>query len=83
MNIQVFDSGIVGDPDEGTQGNDLNLITQDMKAMRAVKRMNAKVRFPAAFSVAKQLQQYPKVGGNKIDLKLLCNAGSFVLYNIL
>jgi len=24
-----------------------------MKAMRAVKRMNAKVRFPAAFSVAK------------------------------
>lgn len=53
MNIQVFDSGIVGDPDEETQGNDLNLITQDMKAMRAVKRMNAKVRFPAAFSVAK------------------------------
>ena len=53
MNIQVFDSGIVGDPDEKTQGNDLNLITQDMKAMRAVKRMNAIVRFPAAFSVAK------------------------------
>lgn len=53
MNIQVFDSGIVGDPDEETQGNDLNLITQDMKAMRAVKRMNAIVRFPAAFSVAK------------------------------
>jgi hypothetical protein len=24
-----------------------------MKAMRAVKRMNAKVRFPEAFSVAK------------------------------
>ncbi|MFA5634107.1 MAG: phage major capsid protein [Candidatus Dojkabacteria bacterium] len=53
MSIQIFDSGIVGDPDEVTQGNDLNLITQDMKAMRAVKRMNAKVRFPAAFSVAK------------------------------
>lgn len=53
MNIQIFDSGIVGDPDEDTQGNDLNLITQDMKAMRAVKRINAKVRFPAAFSVAK------------------------------
>lgn len=53
MKIQVFDSGIVGDPDEDTQGDDLNLITQDMKAMRAVKRMNAKVRFPAAFSVAK------------------------------
>ena len=53
MNIQIFDSGIVGDPDEDPQGNDLNLITQDMKAMRAVKRMNAKVRFPAAFSVAK------------------------------
>lgn len=53
MNIQIFDSGIVGDPDEDTQGDDLNLITRDMKAMRAVKRMNAKVRFPAAFSVAK------------------------------
>lgn len=53
MNIQIFDSGIVGDPDEDPQGNDLNLITQDMKAMRAVKRINAKVRFPAAFSVAK------------------------------
>lgn len=53
MNIQIFDSGIVGDPDEDPQGDDLNLITRDMKAMRAVKRMNAKVRFPAAFAVAK------------------------------
>lgn len=53
MNIKIFDSGMVGDPAEETQGDDLNLITQDMKAMRAVKRMNAVVRFPGAFSVLK------------------------------
>ena len=51
--IKIFDTGMVGDPDEETQGNDLNLLTQDIQAMRAVKRMNAVVRFPAAFSVAK------------------------------
>ena len=51
MNIKVFDTGMVGDPDEDTQGDDLNLLTQDMQAMRAVKRFNAIVRFPAAFSV--------------------------------
>jgi HK97 family phage major capsid protein len=50
MNIKIFDSGLVGDPDEETQGNDLNLLTQDMQAMRAVKRLNAICRFPAAFS---------------------------------
>lgn len=51
LNIKIFDSGAVGDPDGDIDGNDLNLLTQDMQAMRAVKRFNAKVRFPAAFSV--------------------------------
>lgn len=54
MQIKIFDSGIVGDPDEEDQeANTLNLLTQDMQAMRAVKRMNARVRFPSAFSVAR------------------------------
>lgn len=53
LNIKIFDTGLVGDPDEETQGDDLNLLTQDMQAMRAVKRFNAIVRFPAAFSVLK------------------------------
>lgn len=53
IKIDIFNSGIVGDPDEETQGDDLNLITKDMKAMRAVKRFNAKVRFPKAFAVCK------------------------------
>jgi HK97 family phage major capsid protein len=53
LDIKIFDTGMVGDPDEETQGNDLNLLTQDMQAMRAVKRFNAIVRFPAAFSVGK------------------------------
>lgn len=54
MNIKMFDAGTVGDPDEEDQDtNTLNLLTQDMQAMRAVKRMNAIVRFPAAFSVLK------------------------------
>lgn len=52
LNIKIFDAGIVGDPDEVDQeANTLNLVTQDMQAMRAVKRFNAIVRFPAAFSV--------------------------------
>lgn len=52
MQIKIFDTGNVGDPDdEESEGNDFNLLTQDMQAMRAVKRMNAVVRFPAAFSV--------------------------------
>ena len=53
MVIKIFDTGMVGDADEETQGNDLNLLTQDIQAMRAVKRMNAVVRFATAFSVAK------------------------------
>lgn len=52
MNIKMFDAGVVGDPDEEDQDtNTLNLLTQDMQAMRAVKRMNAINRFPSAFSV--------------------------------
>lgn len=54
MDIIIRDTGTVGDPDEVDQSaNTLNLFTQDMQAMRAVKRMNAVCRFPAAFSVLK------------------------------
>lgn len=54
LNLKMFDTGIVGDPDEEDQeANTLNLLTQDMQALRAVKRMNSVVRFPAAFSVMK------------------------------
>lgn len=54
LNIKMFDTGLVGDPDEEDQEtNTLNLLTQDMQAMRAVKRMNAVVRFPSAFSILK------------------------------
>jgi HK97 family phage major capsid protein len=52
--IRIFDTGSVGDPDEEDQdANQINLLTQDAQAMRAVKRMNAVCRFPAAFSVLK------------------------------
>jgi HK97 family phage major capsid protein/HK97 family phage prohead protease len=50
MVIRIFDQGTVGDPDEESE---INLLTQDAQAMRAVQRMNAVVRFPAAYSVAK------------------------------
>jgi HK97 family phage major capsid protein/HK97 family phage prohead protease len=54
LNVKLFDSGIVGDPDEVDQeANTVNLLTQDAQAMRVVKRMNGIVRFPAAFSVLK------------------------------
>lgn len=53
MNIVIRDTGEVGDPDDNDQSDKLNLFTQDITAMRAVKRMNAVVRFPAAFSVLK------------------------------
>lgn len=54
LDIVIRDTGTVGDPDEEDQdANTINLFTQDVKAMRAVKRMNAVCRFPAAFSVAK------------------------------
>lgn len=54
MQMKVFDTGSVGDPDEEDQeSNQMNLLTQDMQALRVVKRMNAVVRFPAAFSVLK------------------------------
>lgn len=46
---EIFNTGTVTDPDD--ENADLNLLTQDMKAMRVVKRMNARVRHPAAFSV--------------------------------
>jgi HK97 family phage major capsid protein len=50
--LKIFDSGSVGDPDDEDQSDQINLLTQDAQALRAVKRMNAVVRFPAAFSVA-------------------------------
>lgn len=54
IQMKMFDAGTVGDPDEVDQdANTLNLLTQDIQALRAVKRMNAVVRFPAAFSVLK------------------------------
>lgn len=55
--MKMFDTGMVGDPDEDDQGDDLNLLTQDMTALRAVKRMNSVVRFPEAFSVLKTNDQ--------------------------
>lgn len=54
LRMKMFDTGIVGDPDEDDQeANTLNLLTQDMQALRTVYRMNAVVRFPEAFSVLK------------------------------
>lgn len=53
LNIKIFDSGSVGDPDDEDQSDQINLLTQDAQAMRCVKRMNAICRFPAAFSVLK------------------------------
>lgn len=53
LQIKIFDTGSVGDPDDEDQSDQINLLTQDVQAMRAVKRMNAVVRFPAAFSVLK------------------------------
>ena len=51
LSIKMFDTGNVTDPDD--EEDELNLLTQDIQAMRAVKRMNAIVRFPSAFSVIK------------------------------
>lgn len=55
LQIKIFDTGSVGDPDDADQddASDINLLTDDVQAMRAVKRMNAVVRFPEAFSVLK------------------------------
>ena len=53
IQMKVFDTGTVGGVGEDdTEGNEINLMTQDAQALRAVKRMNAVVRFPEAFSVA-------------------------------
>jgi HK97 family phage major capsid protein len=48
MTITMSNQGVVADPDGG---DDLNLFTQDLTAMRAVRRFNAKVKFAEAFSV--------------------------------
>jgi len=53
LSVKIFDTGLVGDPDDEDQSDQINLMTQDAQAMRVVKRMNAIVRFPAAFSVLK------------------------------
>jgi HK97 family phage major capsid protein len=53
VQMKVFDAGTVGGVGEDDDdGHAINLLTQDAQALRAVKRMNAVVRFPAAFSVA-------------------------------
>ena len=50
LQAKIFDTGSVADPDED-ETDELNLLTQDMQAMRVVKRMNAKTIFPAAYAV--------------------------------
>jgi HK97 family phage major capsid protein len=52
MQAKIFDTGLVADPDDSSDPYDqLNLLTQDMQALRVVKRMNAKTVFPRAYSV--------------------------------
>lgn len=53
LDVKIFDAGLVGDPADGDQSDQINLMTQDVQAMRVVKRMNAIVTHPAAFSVLK------------------------------
>lgn len=54
IQMKMFDTGIVGGVgEEDEDENTINLLTQDAQALRAVKRMNAVVRFPEAFSVLK------------------------------
>jgi HK97 family phage major capsid protein len=48
MQLKFFDAGVVGDPDDG---DDLNLITQDIQAVRARVRMNAVHKHANAYSV--------------------------------
>jgi len=48
MQMKFFDAGTVGDPDDG---DDLNLITQDIQAVRARVRMNAVHKHANAYSV--------------------------------
>lgn len=48
MKIEMSNSAVVLDPDGGA---DLNSWVQDLTSMRAVKRFNAKVKFPEAFTV--------------------------------
>jgi len=47
MRIDYFNAGTVEDAD----GNDLNLIQNDMACVRNIKRMNAKTVFPEGFAV--------------------------------
>lgn len=52
MVAKIFDTGTVADPDDNEDETaDMNLLTQDMQAMRVVKRMNAKTTIPAAYAV--------------------------------
>jgi HK97 family phage major capsid protein len=48
LDLTLLTEGTVSDGDGGT----INLAQQDMKALRAVTRMNARVQLPAAFCVA-------------------------------
>jgi len=49
LRFEMFNTGTVQDPDD--ESADFNLLTQDGLALRAVKRMNSRVRLPGAFSV--------------------------------
>lgn len=54
LQMKMFDAGTVGGVDDAdATTHPINLVTQDAQALRAVKRMNAVVRFPEAFSVLK------------------------------
>jgi uncharacterized protein len=50
LKMKVFDTGSVSDPDE-EETDELNLLTQDMQAMRCIKRMHAETLLPEAYAV--------------------------------
>lgn len=52
LDVRIFDTGTVGDPDEENQvTNTLNLLTEDLLAARARIRMNTVHKHPEAYSV--------------------------------
>jgi HK97 family phage major capsid protein len=54
MSAKIFDTGNVDDPDDAEDTDDeLNLLTQDLMAMRVIKRFNAKTVFEEAYALIK------------------------------
>jgi HK97 family phage major capsid protein/HK97 family phage prohead protease len=51
LKIELFNTGTVADVDNPEVYH--NLLLEDKKALRAVKRLNARVRFPSAFAIIK------------------------------